>query len=300
MTPGPTQMPGSSTDVLTSAFSAAAPRLRRLACHLLGSSWDADDALQETWLRLRRSNFGAIENLDGWLTTVTSRVCLDLVRRRQARHEDLDLELNDAAVAPEQDRLLDEASIEMALGLVLDRLGPLERLALVLHDLFGLPYDQIALIVGKPASTARQLASRARRKVRTIDADAATLSARDAVEAFLAAARNGDFGALLQMLDPEVQLRADPAAVALAAPHAGDGAPLLQPRVGGSDAVARVFAGRAQLTAAAAVNGRIGAAYAPDQQVAALYELRWSNGRIVAIDVVADSRALSIAVALLG
>jgi RNA polymerase sigma-70 factor (ECF subfamily) len=172
---------------------------------------------------------------------------------------------------------------------VLDALSPLERLAFVLHDVFGLSFDDIAPIVERTPTAARQLASRARRRVRGVDLPAERMRQREAVGAFLRAARDGDFGTLLQLLDPEVELRTDAGAVAIAAPHAEQGAPLLRRHARGADAVARVFAGRAEQTEIALVDGFPGAAYAPGGVPQAVYAVHLQGGRIVRIDVIGDA-----------
>ncbi|PJJ73481.1 RNA polymerase sigma-70 factor (ECF subfamily) [Diaminobutyricimonas aerilata] len=278
-----------TTTALADVFARHRVRLRAIATRILGSTWDADDAVQEVWLRLQRADVDGIENLGAWLTTVVSRVSVDLLRSRGARHEDPD------AVLPEQDdaddALVPESSAERtedvaaALAVVLDTLTPLERLAFVLHDLFALSFDDIAPIVERTPAAARQLASRARRRVRSVDVSAERAQRADAVAAFLRAAREGDFGALLQLLDPEVELRADPQAVATAEPYAAGGAPLLRENVRGADAVARVFAGRAQGAEVALVDGLPGAVYAPDARPRAVYVIRLRGGRITGIDV---------------
>lgn len=279
-------------DELAAVFAAHRPRLRRLAHRMLGSHWDADDAVQETWLRLQRADAASIDTVGAWLTTVTSRVCVDLLRKRSSRHEDLDADLpdDDAGLAHSGPEALAVSAedVAVALALVLDSLGPLERLAFVLHDVFAMPFEDVAPIVERTPAAARQLASRARRRVRTVDVPATVSGHQVAVEAFLMAARDGDFAALLQLLDPEVELRADDDVVALAAPHADDGAPLLEARVRGADAVARVFAGRAADVVPTRVDGLPAAVYATGGIARALYLVRLEAGRIAAIDVVAD------------
>src|SRR5919108_6508012 len=204
-------------DWLAERFEANRPHLRAVAYRMLGSLSEADDAVQETWLRLGRADTSGVENLGGWLTTIVARVCLDLLRSRTARREEpLDEHLPDPIVSrqdgldPEQQALLADA-VGLGLLVVLDTLTPVERLAFVLHDMFAVPFEEIAPIVGRSPTAARQLASRARRRVR----GAATMPDTDlarqraVVDAFLAAARNGDFDALLAVLDPDVVVRAD-------------------------------------------------------------------------------------------
>ena len=204
-------------DGLTQAFQAQRTHLRAVAYRMLGSLGEADDAVQETWLRLARSDAAGIDNLGGWLTTVTSRVCLDMLRARASRREDpLDVHVPDPVVGradgddPEEQAVLAD-SVGLALLVVLDTLSPTERLAFVLHDIFGVPFEQVGTILDRSPDAAKQLASRARRRLRgaspTDDVDHA--QQRRLLDAFLAAAREGDFDRLLAVLDPDVVLRAD-------------------------------------------------------------------------------------------
>lgn len=283
-------------------FEESRPRLRAIANRMLGSSTDADDAVQEVWLRLCRAGPEGIDNLGGWLTTVVSRVCLDMLRARQSRREEpMGADLPEAVVAggqdgrPEQDLLLAD-SIGPALVVVLDSLEPHERLAFVLHDLFGVPFAEIAPMVGRSPAATRQLASRARRRLQgQSGADPHAAKPLDprrtaAVDAFLAASREGDFEALLALLDPEVVLRSDPVAVRSAAARRGRGAPPLSDEIKGCDAVARVFAGRAGAAQAALVDGIPGAVWAPGGRARIAFVMRWREGKIVEIEMVADPR----------
>jgi RNA polymerase sigma-70 factor (ECF subfamily) len=205
-----------SDEVLAERFEAQRGRLRAVAYRMLGSSSEADDAVQEAWLRLSRSGGEAVDNLAAWLTTVVGRVCLDMLRSRNRRHEEPLSEVRESAADtggdadPEQDALLAD-SVGLALLVVLDTLEPAERLAFVLHDMFAVPFDEIALIVDRSPAAARQLASRARRRVQgappSPEPDLALQ--RQVVGAFLAAARQGDFEALLAVLDPDVVIRTD-------------------------------------------------------------------------------------------
>lgn len=286
------QLTGSARE-LAESFAAQRPRLRKIAYRMLGSYWDADDAVQETWLRLQRADADEIDNLDAWLTVVVSRVSVDHLRSRGARHEDaaadLPLEAPDPGSTGPDTSAVQSEELGAAMLLVLDALGPLERLAFLLHDVFGLSFDDIAPIVERTPTAARQLASRARRRVRGVDLPAERLRQREAVGAFLRAARDGDFGTLLQLLDPEVELRADAGAVATATPHADEGAPLLQRHAQGADAVARIFAGRAEQTEIALVDGFPGAAYAPGGVPRAVYAIHLQDGRITRIDIIGDT-----------
>src|SRR6266568_7142334 len=200
---------------LAERFEAERRRLRGVAYRMLGSLGEAEDAVQEAWLRLGRADSGGIDNLEGWLTTVVARVCLDMLRSRKSRGEQpLDDQAPDAdrghAPDPEEELLLAD-SVGLALLVVLDTLEPAERLAFVLHDMFDLSFDEIAPIVGRSTAAARQLASRARRRVRGAAAVPDIARQREVVGAFLAAARGGDFEALVSVLDPDVVFRPDPA-----------------------------------------------------------------------------------------
>jgi len=247
--------------------------------------------VQESWLRLSRSDTSGVENLGRWLTTVVARVCLDMLRSRKSRHEEpLDahdpkpIEHLEGAVDPEQEALLAD-SVGLALLVVLETLAPAERLAFVLHDLFDVPFDEIAPIVGRTPTAARQLASRARRRVRgaSADSDADVSSQRKVVDAFLAASRNGDFDALLALLDPEVVYRSDSVAVAMSAAS----------EVRGAQEVAMQFAGRARAARPAFISGAVGLVWAPGGQPRAVFEMTIVGGKIVAIELVADPERLS-------
>jgi RNA polymerase sigma-70 factor (ECF subfamily) len=252
---------------------------------MLGSLHEADDAVQEAWLRLSRSDSGAVENLGGWLTTVVARVCLDLLRSRRARREEsLDargpnpLAGRAGGVEPEREAVLAD-SVGLALLVVLDTLTPAERVAFVLHDLFGVPFEEIAPIVGRSPAAARQLASRARRRVQTPAAPPSDQRRqREVVTAFLAAARNGDFGALLAVLDPEVVLRADATAVLTGAAA----------EVRGASAVAATFSGRARVARPALVDGAVGAVWAAGGRPRVLFGFSIAAGKITAIEILAD------------
>jgi RNA polymerase sigma factor (sigma-70 family) len=275
-------------ECLADRFEANRTRLRAVAYRMLGSPSEAEDAVQEAWLRLSRSGTSGIDNLGGWLTTVVARVCLDMLRSRKARREE-PLEAHapetmvSAAADPEHEVLLAE-SVGLALLVVLDTLAPAERVAFVLHDMFAVPFDEIAPIVGRSPAAARQLASRARRRVQgtATVADADPTRQRAVVDAFLAASRGGDFDALLAVLDPDVVLRADPAAVRTGA--AGE--------VRGSAAVATTFSGRARAAQPALVNGVPGLVWAPGGRPRVVFDFRITSGKIVEIDMVADPEAL--------
>jgi RNA polymerase sigma factor (sigma-70 family) len=281
-------------DLLAKEFERHRAHLRAVAYRMLGSVGEAEDAVQEAWLRLSRSDADAVANLGGWLTTVVSRVALDALRARRTRREDyvgswlpepvLD---TDDSTNPEHEALLAD-SVGLALLVVLDTLAPAERLAFVLHDMFGVSFEEIAPIVDRSPAAARQLASRARRRVRgaapTPDPDLERQ--REVVDAFLAAARAGDFDALVAVLDPDVVFRIDTGGVA----------PLARPPVVGAEAVARQLLVRgapfAPLARPAIVNGAAGAVVAPHGTPIAVVGFTVSEGRIVEIDVVADPAKL--------
>lgn len=270
---------------LAEQFEAHRDHLQRVAYRMLGSTGEADDAVQEAWLRLSRAEAAGIDNLGGWLTTVVARVCLDTLRSRKSRREEpLDGEPRPAAgheraVDPEREAELAD-NVGLALLVVLEALAPAERVAFVLHDMFDLPFEEIAPIVGRSPTAARQLASRARRRVRgsakTSEADVA--SHRKIVDAFLTAARSGDMAGLLAVLDPDVVLHADRAAVQL-----GGIAELR-----GAEAVAANFKGKAQQARSALVDGALGVVVAPQGRLLLVLNLTFAGDRIASIDVVAD------------
>lgn len=282
-------------DELAGQFAAHRRKLYAIAHRTLGSPWSADDAVQETWLRLQRTDRAAINSLEAWLTTVVSRVCIDMIRQQVSRREDLDRDSTvEAEVAGAQadadpaEAVMRSDDLALAMQVVLDSLGPLERLALVLHDVFELSYDDIAPIVERTPVAARQLASRARARLRTVDVGAIRERHETAIVAFLDAARNGDFGKLLQLLDPEIELRSDTAAVEIAVAGADYGAPLLAENIRGADAVARVFAGRAELTRLVLIDGIPAAAYVTDGTMHAVYFMTFDTDRIARLDILAD------------
>lgn len=284
--------PAQASEELAAQFEAQRPRLRAIARRTLGSFWDAEDAVQETWVRLQAAHNASIENVPAWLTTVVARVCIDHLRRRSARHEDPDGELPETSTAPgveaPEAQALHSEELNAALHIVLETLSPLERLAFVLHDVFGLHFDEIAPIVERTPANARQLASRARRRIRSADVAGEWQRRSDAVDAFLRASRHGDFGSLLQLLDPEVKLRSDSEAVTAATLAAGHGAPLLQARLQGADAVARVFGGRAGLVQRALIDGLPGGVYVAEGEPRAVYLLRVDGDLITHIDTMAN------------
>ncbi|HJZ55738.1 MAG TPA: RNA polymerase sigma factor SigJ [Gemmataceae bacterium] len=276
-------------ELLAERFEAHRTHLRAVAYRMLGSLSEADDAVQESWVRLSRADPGGVENLAGWLTTVVARVCLDLLRSRQSRREEpLGTHVPEpialGGADPEQEAMMAD-SVGLALLVVLDTLKPAERLTFVLHDMFDLPFNEIAPIVGRSPAAARQLASRARRRVRGAPPPDADLTRqREVVDAFLAASRAGDFDSLVAVLDPDVVLRADRAA----APPGGS-------EVRGAKAAAKgALAYRRRVLAAqpALVNGAVGVVFAPLGQLLAVLDLTIADGKITGIDVVADPARL--------
>jgi RNA polymerase sigma-70 factor (ECF subfamily) len=288
---------GEDTEWLADQFETHRARLRAVAYRMLGSVPEAEDAVQEAWLKLSRTDASAMENLGGWLTTVVARVSLDMLRSRASRREEsMDFHVPDPIVSsadgddPEREAVLAD-SVGLALLVVLETLAPAERLAFVLHDMFAVPFDEIAPIVGRTPTTARQLTSRARRRVQGAAAvpEPDLGRQREVVAAFMAAARGGDFDALVSVLDPDVVLRAD--AGLLAAP-------------GGSRLVrgAREVAGQALLfnrltagemeTRLALVNGAVGIVSTRRGELFSVLGFTVVDGRVVEIDILADQRRL--------
>jgi RNA polymerase sigma-70 factor (ECF subfamily) len=277
----------SELEILAARFEADRGHLRQVAQRILGSAHEADDAVQEAWVRLSRSDTTEVDNLTGWLTTVVSRVCLDMLRSRQARREDpADLPVVAAETAdPEQEAVLADA-LGPALLLVLDTLGPRERLAFVLHDMFAVPFPEIAEIIGASPAVARQLASRARRRVQGSEPDednGQIARKREVVDAFLTAARGGDFSALLELLDPSVQLRADDAAVTMG----------VSALVSGPSEVAGVFNGRAKALRTALIDGLPGLVWALRGEPKVAFVFTIEGGRVTGIEQLADPATMA-------
>ncbi|SDJ00095.1 RNA polymerase sigma-70 factor, ECF subfamily [Actinokineospora alba] len=281
-------------DELTERFEQDRTHLRAVAYRMLGSLSEAEDAVQETWLRADRADTSEVENLTGWLTTVVARVCLNLLRSRETRREDPFEALlsdpvagRDAGGDPERESELAD-SVGLALLVVLDTLTPAERLAFVLHDLFAVPFDDIAPMIERSPAAARQLASRARRRVKgsapAPDADSGLR--RRVVDAFLAATRGGDFDALVTLLHPDVVLRADRAVVPTPEPIV----------VRGADTVAKgamAATGRAQFTGTVLIDGAVGLAMAPRGRLALVLTFTITDGKISEIDVIAEQDRLA-------
>src|SRR3989449_4148858 len=265
-------------DWLAARFEENRAHLRSVAYRMLSSLSEVDDAVQEAWIRLSRADTADVENLAGWLTTVVARVCLDMLRSRKSRREDPLTWQHEAGNDPEHEALLAD-SVGLALLWLPEPLAPAERVAFVLHDMFDLPFDEIASIVGRSPAAARQLASRARRRVQGATApDVDRARQRAVVDAFLAASRGGDFAALLAVLDPDVVLRADPTAGRMGATA----------EVRGAKAVAETFKGRAQAAQPALVNGAAGLVWVAGGEPRVVFTFMTAGAKIVAIDLIAD------------
>lgn len=289
-------------DQLAQFFQTQRPHLKAVAYRMLGSLAEADDAVQEAYLRLNRSDVAEVENLAGWLTTVTGRVCLDVLRaRRNHGEEDLEGPAGVEAVeATERDAMADPElaaelsdSVGLALLVVMDTLSPAERLSFVLHDMFAVPFEEISPIVGKSPAAVRQLASRARRRVQGQgeESDADRGRQREVVSAFLKASRGGDFAGLLKLLDPDVVLRGDPTAVAFGATA----------EVRGAGSVAQQFSGRAQAAQLALINGTPSLIWAVAGTPKVVFDFTLVNGRIAAIEMLANTSLLDeLAVEVVG
>ena len=280
-------------DWLAERFEENRPHLRAVAYRMLGSSAEADDAVQETWLRLSRAGVGGVENLGGWLTTIVARVSLNMLRSRTLRREEpIDPPATGQPVAPppngtdpEHEAVLAD-SVGLALLVVLDTLTPAERLAFVLHDMFAVPFEEIAPIVERSPVATRQLASRARRRVQEAgpgDPPGEISRRREVVAAFLAASREGDFDALLTMLDPDIVLRADNAAAQM-----GADAEAIGPR-----AVAGIFSGRAKALRPALIDGAPGAVWTYRGETRVVFTFTFTGGTITAIEQIADPERIA-------
>ena len=283
----------SEHDWLAERFEENRPHLRAVAYRMLGSSAEADDAVQETWLRLSRAGVGGVENLGGWLTTIVARVSLNMLRSRTLRREEpMDPPAIGQPVAPppngtdpEHEAVLAD-SVGLALLVVLDTLTPAERLAFVLHDMFAVPFEEIAPIVERSPVATRQLASRARRRVQEAgpgDPPGEISRRREVVAAFLAASREGDFDALLTMLDPDIVLRADNAAAQM-----GADAEAIGPR-----AVAGIFSGRAKALRPALIDGAPGAVWTYRGETRVVFAFTFTGGTITAIELIADPERIA-------
>ena len=291
---------------LTERFEENRPRLRGVAYRVLGSLSEAEDAVQEAWLRLNRIDAATVDNLGGWLTTVVSRVCLDMLRSRKSRREEpIGAQVTEPSVVrgvgadPEGEAVLAD-SVGVALLVVLNTLTPAERLAFVLHDLFALPFDEIGSIVGRSPAAAKQLASRARRRVRgsPAPADAGRARQREVVEAFLRAARAGDLEGLLAVLDPDAVVRID-AAARIDAPAAEAG---MAREIKGASAWAKQFIALSRglrSVQPALINGSVGLILAPGGKLSRALKFTFTNAKVTRVEVIGDParlRELDIAV----
>lgn len=286
-------------DGLAERFQAARPRLQRMAQRMLGSAAESEDALQESWLRASRAGTDGIDNVDGWLTTIVARVCLDALKWRKSRREELSAEDPRVGIAamspgeqPEEEAVLAD-SIGVALLVLLDTLTPAERVAFVLHDMFDVPFDDIGVIVERTPEAARQLASRARRRVRgaSTDRDAVTQRHDELVRAFLAASRDGNFPALLALLDPGATLRVDATIMAMGGAQYWQSEDL-ETGIRGAQAVANTFSKRARAAQPALLDGKPGAVWMHEGQLRVAFRFTVDADRITGIDLVADPAAL--------
>lgn len=277
----------SDDEYLARRFEENRGRLTAVAYRMLGSNAEADDAVQDAWLRLERADADGVDNLPGWLTTVVARICLDRLRTRTSRREDpwdaTVARVDEQAADPEQEAVLAD-SVGLAMLVVLEHLSPAERLAFVLHDMFAVPFDEIAPMVGRTPEATRQLASRARRRVQGAPAAAETdlVRQREVVDAFLTAARGGDFEALLATLDPNVSLRVDPTVAKFG---------FLTDTVGAHE-VATSFNGAAQTAELALLGGAVGAMWAPGGVPRTAFMFTIEGGVIVGIHLTMDRDVL--------
>ncbi|WP_328460825.1 sigma-70 family RNA polymerase sigma factor [Actinoplanes sp. NBC_00393] len=271
-------------DVLAERFEANRSRLRAVAYRMLGSAAEADDAVQEAWFRLSRADAGSVDNLSAWLTTVVGRICLDMLRSRASRREDPEVPDTVASTPGPEDEALLADSVGVALLVVLETLTPTERLAFVLHDLFAVSFEDIAVVVGRSPAAARQLASRARRRVQGgAPSEPEAARKRAIVEAFLAAARGGDMAGLLTILDPDVVVRGDETAARMA--DRGE--------TRGAEVVARFFAGRAQAAVPAYLDGVPGAVVMVGETIRLTLVFDITGDRVTGIFTVADPDELA-------
>ncbi len=286
------------SDWLAERFQEKRAHLRAVAYRILGSNGEAEDAVQEAWLRLSRSEADRIENLGGWLTTVVARVCLDMLRSRKVRKEEpiqeniLEKPTSTPASDPAQEAQLAD-SVGSALLLILRTLTPAERVAFVLHDLFDLPFEEIASTLGRSTEATRQLASRARRRVRGGSENREDeAKKRTIVAAFLTASREGNFDALLRLLDPGILLYADDVAVKMAEVNKSKGAPPFQSEMAGAKNIAETFKGRAVAAQLALINGSVGTTWIAGGKPRVAFLFTIENGKIQEINVVMDPEDL--------
>lgn len=280
-------------------FEDTRHRLLAIAYRMLGSEDEAEDAVQEAWIRLTRSDSGKIENINGWLTTVVTRVCLDMLRSRRSRREEPIDEIvceipSEGSGGNPEDAFLLADSVGPALLLLLDLLTPTERIAFVLHDLFDLSFEEIAPIIDRSEMATRQLASRARRRIRGASTPKEDIERqKEVVSAFLSASRDGNFDALIKLLHPDVILRADEIAIKISESRKSKGAPQFQHEIRGAKNVADTFKGKAAAAQLARVNGTAGAIWAQGGKPVVAFFFSLKGGKISAIDIVMDPQKLS-------
>jgi RNA polymerase sigma factor (sigma-70 family) len=284
-------------DWLTKNFEDSRKHLKAVAYQMLGSSSEAEDAVQEAWMRLNKSNSEEIDNLRGWLTTVVARICLDVLRSRKSKREEiLDEQIseipNEKFGNPEAEFLMAD-SVGPALLLVLDLLTPTERIAFVLHDIFDLSFEEIAPVIDRSEEATRQLASRARRRLRGANTpEENNERQKEIVSAFISAARDGNFAALIQVLHPDVILRADATAVKIAEINKAKGAPQFKSIMNGAETVAETFKGKAAAAQLAWIDGVAGGTWAPAGKPVVAFCFKITDGRIAEIDIVMDKDKL--------
>ncbi|WP_413558989.1 sigma-70 family RNA polymerase sigma factor [Bdellovibrio sp. HCB209] len=285
-------------DWLTKNFEDSRKHLKAVAYQMLGSTGEAEDAVQEAWIRLNRSESEKIENLQGWLTTVVSRVCLDMLRSRKSkREESLDSASHENTPEtkgnPESENMIAD-SVGPALLLILDQLTPTERIAFVLHDIFDVSFEEIGPIIDRGEDATRQLASRARRRIKgTPTVQDNSEREREMVSAFLAASRDGNFDALIRLLHPDAVLRADTTAIKISQANKDKGAPQFQPQLTGAETVANTFKGKASAAQLALVNGNYAGTWAPAGKPVVVFSFTFAEGKIMAIEIIMDPDKLN-------
>lgn len=280
-------------DLWAQKFEESRRHLQSVAYRLLGSQGEADDAVQEAWIRMNRAEAEKIDNFTGWLTTIVARICLDMLRSRKSRKEDfVPVADENMKIESHEEEVLLANSLGPALLVVLETLTPPERVAFVLHDLFEVEFDEIATTLGRSEVATRQLASRARAKIRGAKSDSKKESDQQIVRAFLAASRSGDLQGLLQLLDPNIVLRADGVAVQTAAANKDRGAPPFEKEMRGGPAIAEVFKGRAVAAQLALINEQAGATWIAGGKPRVVFAFMIAQGKITEIGVIMEPEDL--------
>lgn len=282
-------------DWLTKSFEESRQHLEAVAYKMLGSKNDAEDAVQEAWLRLNKTQSDQIENLAGWLTTVVARICLDTLRSRKSKREtSLEQEPIKAEEPNQETDLLVADSVGPALLVVLDTLSPTERTSFVLHDIFEVPFEEVAKVIDRTEVATRQLASRARRRIKgqsvsTEDPD----RQKEVVEAFLTASRDGNFSALMNLLHPDIVLRADDEAIKISSANKAKGAPQFEREIRDANHIASLFKGKATAARLALINGEVGTSFAIDGKPVVTFCFTVEGGKITKIDVIMNRKQLN-------